>query len=484
MQNSTLSEKEIKRIYGRILAQKKRLLVLYPYFGALSTQLPVELDETCETAYVDGVKIGVNPYWIDQYQDVQIMGILAHEIGHVSNGHHFGSVGRDPDKWNQACDLALNPVLIDEGFMLFDGFLFEEKYKGWSAEAIYFDLTEQEKQDKKNQNMDDQQEQSSAGSSGKPGNGTEDGKSDGQSKGEDRDNSDPSSENAHDDAGDQAEGNEPSGSKPSDDQEGSDHQGTGKGGKPTSKPANGNESTGISQGKPKSNVGQIRLHPDANKETKNAAVKSAAQYAHTVGKLSNGLKRIISESILPEVDYRSLTALFLAEKRRTDYRWNRPNPRFSHFAYLPALEEKRISMIYFVIDSSGSVSDFDLSCAQEALKQAIAQIRPERVIVVFADCEIQSVVELDEYTEIKLEGKGGGGTDFRPVFSAIENGTIESDGLGNTDQPAGLIYVTDLEGEFPKNPPDYPVLWLSTIPRKTAPFGEVVYLDHRTDNYH
>lgn len=64
--------------------------------------------------------------------------------------------------------------------------------------------------------------------------------------------------------------------------------------------------------------------------------------------------------------------------------------------------------------------------------------------------------------------RGGGGTSFIAPF--IE---VEKDGIN----PAFLIYLTDMEGEFPRDDPGYPVLWASTVKKsraKVPPFGDVI----------
>ena len=40
-------------------------------------------------------------------------------------------------KWNVACDHAINPMLLDSGFILPEGGLCDYQYKGMSAEQIY-----------------------------------------------------------------------------------------------------------------------------------------------------------------------------------------------------------------------------------------------------------------------------------------------------------------------------------------------------------
>ena len=65
--------------------------------------------------------------------------------------------------------------------------------------------------------------------------------------------------------------------------------------------------------------------------------------------------------------------------------------------------------------------------------------------------------------------KGGGGTDFRPVFERL---------AAADRMPAALLYMTDAEGRFPERAPVHPVLWLlpeAAAPR-TIPFGEVLVI--------
>ena len=48
------------------------------------------------------------------------------------------------------------------------------------------------------------------------------------------------------------------------------------------------------------------------------------------------------------------------------------------------------------------------------------------------------------------DGKGGGGTDFHPVFDLIAEGD---------EPPEVLLFLTDGFGPAPKNRPNYPVIW-------------------------
>ncbi len=72
------------------------------------------------------------------------------------------------------------------------------------------------------------------------------------------------------------------------------------------------------------------------------------------------------------------------------------------------------------------------------------------------------------YSGEKLEVvvKGGGATDFRPVFHFIEE---------NFDDVKLLLYFTDLDGIFPQHAPDYEVKWVSAV-EKEIPFGTLLQL--------
>src|SRR5699024_7110524 len=66
----------------------------------------------------------------------------------------------------------------------------------------------------------------------------------------------------------------------------------------------------------------------------------------------------------------------------------------------------------------------------------------------------------------RLVFRGGGGTDFRPVFQRLEE-----------QPPKAVVFLTDGYGPVPEEPPEYPVLWVLTPDGMApAPWGEVVEL--------
>ena len=116
------------------------------------------------------------------------------------------------------------------------------------------------------------------------------------------------------------------------------------------------------------------------------------------------------------------------------------------------------------VDTSGSIGDEELKQFAGEITAISDQAKPEAIYVVYCDAEVNGTQEFGPSEPVVLEPKGGGGTDFRPVFQWVE---------ANSLSPLCLIYLTDLYCYDYPSPPSYPVLWV-TDSRRIAPFGETV----------
>ena len=106
------------------------------------------VDNSCATGWTDGTTYGYNEAWINTLTLPQVKGFSAHEAGHNMLLHPFRRGDRDPADWNEACDRALNGILIDSGFDLPAGYLFDPVFdSGKTAEEIF---TRIHRPDKKN----------------------------------------------------------------------------------------------------------------------------------------------------------------------------------------------------------------------------------------------------------------------------------------------------------------------------------------------
>ena len=113
----------------------------------------------------------------------------------------------------------------------------------------------------------------------------------------------------------------------------------------------------------------------------------------------------------------------------------------------------------------------DCSCVLQSATQEIdavvSEVNPLRVHVMSCDTSVRSSETFEQGEPVNITPRGGGGTDFRPLFTEVES-------LG--EPPCCVIYLTDLYGPFPEVEPEVPVLWACTS-REVAPFGETVRLE-------
>ena len=123
-------------------------------------------------------------------------------------------------------------------------------------------------------------------------------------------------------------------------------------------------------------------------------------------------------------------------------------------------EVKRIKEFIIAIDTSGSVQGDKvqafLNKTYNILKSTESFFSKINLHIIQCDAKVQEVAkiscqeEFDEYID-KMTFKGFGGTDFRPVFTYVD----ELRKKGEFINLKGLIYFTDGEGKFPEKRTDY-----------------------------
>lgn len=116
------------------------------FFATVALRLRPEPATDIDTAATDGKRLRYNPAFMAGLTLPEAIGLLAHEVLHVTNAHHARMGQRDLERWNIACDLAINPIVAECGLTLPKGGLHpgQGKYAhlapGKSAEEYYADL--------------------------------------------------------------------------------------------------------------------------------------------------------------------------------------------------------------------------------------------------------------------------------------------------------------------------------------------------------
>lgn len=422
------------------------LILDQPFFASLILKLQLIEDKTCQTMKTNGAYVKYNPAFVMTLPHEHVVGVLAHEVMHCASGHPWRRDARDPELWNIATDKTINNELRESKFSLPEGTIYAEGDEvGKSAEWIYTRLQQQAADDEDAQQpppQPQQQQQPQAGGAGE-----------GEEEGEDSEDTDQEGEGEGEAEGDGEGDGETEGEGEGDAQNGGGGSSPNPCGEvedaPTEEDADGN--------------------PPPTEQDWKDALQSAITQATLRGDMPGGLKRRAAEALRPRIDLKSLLLRFFQERSAADYSWTRPNPRYiSQRLYLPALHSQSLGEVAVMVDTSGSIDEISLQYARGILEQVIDECDPAGVTLYFVDTQVANVQRMEKGDPLTWEPGGGGGTDFRSFFDDVEKGEIE---------PACVVCITDLEAVFPEKTPNVPVLWLSTVQRNVAPFGETVFID-------
>jgi predicted metal-dependent peptidase len=360
----------------RIQSARTTLLLDNPFFGVLALQLHIKEDDSCDTAWTDGMSMGFSPAFVATLSQDELVAVLAHEVMHCACGHMWRRDSRDMQKWNMAADYAINPILQAANFKLPANCLLNQQFAGQSAEWIYDRL-----------------------------------------------------------------------------------------------PAGQQQGQGQGQGQPDNGMGEVRDAPSDSQSTEadwQQMTRQAAKMAQAQGKLPAGMARSILEQTEPKVDWRSALRRYVQETCKADYSWTKPNSRYMVSGlYLPALHSVAMGRIVVAVDTSGSIDDVLLAQFAAEVQTIADELQPSSITVYYCDSHINHMDTFERGEAVTITPHGGGGTAFEPVFEAV---------AASGEEPAVLVYLTDLDGSFPNDAPDYPVIWCQAARgyKTDVPFGDLI----------
>jgi len=395
------------------------------FYGSLAAHLVDVLDESVPTAATDGKRILWNPVFLESLTDEEVRFVLLHEALHCVYGHFW----RLPltDDGNRAGDYAINRILSRiPGISMPKGGLLDPKFDGLAEEEILAILGRTPQ--------------------AQPGNGK------------------PSSQPGKPSAA------QPGNGKPSS-QPGKPQPGAGKPGKGAGQPQPGASDPGGCGG---------FIAPDASpnpngqtlREKWEGAVLQGEFLAKSLGQgnLPADLARIVERVRAVEVNWRQELADWTRSIVADRADWSRSSRRHATAPCIyPRRKRDQLGTIVVVRDTSGSIDKALCDEFSAQVTQFSADLRC-KVVVLDCDTRIHAEYHLEPGDECPLDARGGGGTDFEPAFDRVAQLLDEGETI------AGLVYLTDLDGKFPADPEEYPVLWAAYNTTGAAPFGRTIHV--------
>ncbi len=447
-----LDKEKLIEYSKRLLLSRMRILSSQSFFGVLLSHISFAIDECCETAATDALKIYFGPTFLESLSDDELDFVLMHEILHVALQHCFRDNGRESYGFNIACDIVVNSnimkslpetkklrILGETPMHLApngkEGYLY-------TAEEVYEMLPKSQKK------------QESAGGSG----------SNSQSNGSG--NSNNSSSNSSNSQGDKKGKNSSQASA----------QGSMQGGQGSSNNTRSGCHGSIIDDHSKWNYdgetpaelvdSWARCFEDA------VQIVSIEDPSNQRGTMPAFAERILKERKEGQLDWRHILNEFIQEEIN-DYSFSPPDRRFSDSDFLLPnynATEETIMNILFMVDTSGSMSDKMIAQCYDEIHSAITQFDGKLAgHLGFFDAVVVEPLPFSSISELEIiRPYGGGGTRFDIIFEYVKKKM-------NDPFPVSIVILTDGYAPFPKEEEslDIPVLWIINNKDVTPPWGKI-----------
>jgi len=180
-----------------------------------------------------------------------------------------------------------------------------------------------------------------------------------------------------------------------------------------------------------------------------------------------GLERFAKKVKTNDIDWKFELYNAINKHMRNNYAFMPPNKRHLYRGVaLPSLSSDTLSLIV-AIDTSGSIREDVLSAFIAEFKFIMQNFPSVAIELLIADAKVHAHHTFMGGDDIDFVLKGGGGTDYRPVFDYVEQ---------NLPMSSMLLYFTDGDGIFPRISPAYEVLWALSQNKNKVPFGRKVQI--------
>jgi len=398
----------MSKINSKISQAKAKLLVDYPLFGTIASKVELVLNDDIQSFKTDGIKLEYNSAFLESLSISEMEFVFASSAMHASLAHENRKNNRVSWLWQMATDFAINDMLVQNGMDKPELAQYRKRFEGMYAEEIYAELID----DIENDDVDSQV---------KPEN-------DEVLKSENDESLKPENDEVFRSKNDDV----------------------------------------LKSENDESNV-ILNLIQDLDtqphqlfKEFANATLLAEEKK----GTLPLHVERFFTLTCSGSIDWREELKYAIDRFYKDDYTLMPPNKKFLHAGiYLPSSTSQRFKLVV-AVDSSGSVDENLLNTFLSELNFLMSTIPNYEIDLLVCDDKVNEHKTFYSGDILELSLSGGGGTDFRPVFSFIDE---------NLRDTQLLLYFTDLDGAFPKDIPNYDIKWI--VPKgKEVPFGEVIVL--------
>ena len=162
-------------------------------------------------------------------------------------------------------------------------------------------------------------------------------------------------------------------------------------------------------------------------EIKDAVIQAAQ--AAGAGNLPSGVKRLIKDMTEPQIGWKELLEQQIQSTIKNDYTFARPGRKSWHMdAILPGMKPGDTIDVCIAIDTSGSISNTDISCFLSEIRGIMESYDEYNIRVWSFDTEVYNPQEFnsDNMRDIdEYEPQGGGGTDFEANWEFMKEHGIE-----------------------------------------------------------
>jgi len=185
------------------------------------------------------------------------------------------------------------------------------------------------------------------------------------------------------------------------------------------------------------------------------------------GDLPKGIERFIENRIESKIAWRDELYRYVNTHAKSDYRMFPSSKKHLYRGIaLPSIYGEELKIVV-AIDTSASIDDELLKVFLSELYEIMQSFTHYVIELIECDASIQNIQRLTPMERLEPILKGGGGTNFRPVFDYIED---------MNEDFKFLIYFTDGKGTFPKYEPLIDTLWIMKEEDIIIPFGELLIL--------